>query len=404
MENVTQKPTEKATAGKVQSAEPFATACPYAKKCGGCDYQGVPYSEQLKKKQKDVRKLLEPFGKAEPICGAGHPLHYRNKVHGIFGRDKKGNIFTGIYEEKSHRIVPVEDCPIEDAAASAILKTLCELVKSFKIRVYDEDRGTGLLRHALIRVGRNTKEVMVVLVAMDPIFPSKNNFTKELRRRHPEITTVVLNINDRDTSMVLGERNIVLYGRGYIEDVLCGLRFRISPSSFYQINPEQTEVLYKKAIKFAGLTGRERVIDAYCGIGTIGMCAASKAREVIGVELNRDAVRDAIANAKANGIKNVRFVNDDAGAFMKCMAEDGEQADVVILDPPRSGSTPEFIDAVKTLGPAKVVYVSCDPTTLARDIALFAKKGYELKKAQPVDMFPGTKHSEVCCLLERTVH
>ena len=390
---------ESDTAG---STEPFAAACPYSKKCGGCDYQGVPYSEQLKKKQKDVRKLLEPFGKTEPICGARHPLHYRNKVHGIFGRDRKGNIFTGIYEEKSHRIVPVEDCGIEDATASAILKTLCELVKSFKIRVYDEDRGTGLLRHALIRVGRNTKEVMVVLVAMDPVFPSKNNFTKELRRRHPEITTVVLNINDRDTSMVLGERNIVLYGKGYIEDVLCGLRFRISPSSFYQINPEQTEVLYKKAIKFAGLTGKERVIDAYCGIGTIGMCAASKAREVIGVELNRDAVRDAIANAKANGIKNVRFVNDDAGAFMKCMAEDGEQADVVILDPPRSGSTPEFIDAVKTLGPAKVVYVSCDPTTLARDIALFAKKGYELKKAQPVDMFPGTKHVETVVGLQRT--
>ncbi len=387
---------------KPASEVAFATACPYAKKCGGCDYQGVPYAEQLKKKQKDVRKLLEPFKKPEPILEAAHPLHYRNKVHGIFGRDKKGNIFTGIYEEKSHRIVPVEDCGIEDATASAILKTLCELVKSFKIRVYDEDRGTGHLRHALIRVGRNTKEVMVVLVVTDPIFPSKNNFTKELRRRHPEITTVVLNINDRDTSMVLGERNITLYGKGYIEDLLLGLRFRISPSSFYQINPEQTEVLYKKAIKFAGLTGKERVIDAYCGIGTIGMCAASKAREVIGVELNRDAVRDAIANAKANGIKNVRFVSDDAGAFMKRMAEDGERADVVILDPPRSGSTPEFIDAVKILGPARVVYVSCDPVTLARDLAVFAKKGYELKKAQPVDMFPGTKHTEVCCLLERS--
>ena len=167
---------------KPASEVAFATVCPYAKKCGGCDYQGVPYAEQLKKKQKDVRKLLEPFKKPEPILEAAHPLHYRNKVHGIFGRDKKGNIFTGIYEEKSHRIVPVEDCGIEDATASAILKTLCELVKSFKIRVYDEDRGTGFLRHALIRVGRNTKEVMVVLVVTDPIFPSKNNFTKELTK------------------------------------------------------------------------------------------------------------------------------------------------------------------------------------------------------------------------------
>lgn len=406
MEQTTKKTIRKpevtvteAAAAKPQ--EPFAVPCPYAKKCGGCDYQGIPYKEQLKKKQKDVRKLLEPYIKPETICEAANPLNYRNKVHGIFGRDKKGNIFTGIYEEKSHRIVPVENCGIEDAKASAILKTLCELVKSFKIRVYDEDRGTGLLRHALIRTGRITGEIMVVLVAADPIFPSKNNFVKELRRRHPEITTVVLNINDRDTSMVLGERNIVLYGRGYIEDVLCGLKFRISPNSFYQVNPEQTEILYRKAIRFADLTGKERVIDAYCGIGTIGMCASARAREVIGVELNRDAVRDAMANAKANGIKNVRFVNDDAGAFMKRMAEDGERADVVIMDPPRSGSTPEFIDAVNTLGPLRVVYVSCDPTTLARDIGLFVKKGWKVEKAQPVDMFPGTKHVENVVLLSR---
>ena len=322
-------------------------------------------------------------------------------MHGVFGRDKKGNIFTGIYEEKSHRIVPVSDCMIEDAGAGAILRTLCELAKSFKVRVYDEDRGTGMLRHALIRVGRTTSEVMVVLVVTDPIFPSKNNFTKELRRRHPEVSTVVLNINDRDTSMVLGERNIVLYGRGYIEDVLCGLRFRISPSSFYQIHPEQTEVLYQKAIAYAGLTGKERVIDAYCGIGTIGMCAAAKAGEVIGVELNRDAVRDAVANAKANGITNIRFRNEDAGEYMMRLAAEGESADVVILDPPRSGSTPEFIAAVNTLKPARVVYVSCDPETLARDLKLFVKKGWAVRAIQPVDMFPYTRHCETVCLLER---
>ena len=378
-------------------------ACPFAKKCGGCDYQSVPYGEQLQKKQKAERILLDSFCRVEPILGAEHPTHYRNKVHGVFGRDKKGNIFTGIYEEKSHRIVPVSGCMIEDAGAGAILKTLCELAKSFKVRVYDEDRGTGMLRHALIRVGRTTGEVMVVLVVTDPIFPSKNNFTKELRRRHPEVSTVVLNINDRDTSMVLGERNIVLYGRGYIEDVLCGLRFRISPSSFYQIHPEQTEVLYQKAIAYAGLTGKERVIDAYCGIGTIGMCAAAKAGEVIGVELNRDAVRDAVANAKANGITNIRFRNEDAGEYMMRLAAEGESADVVILDPPRSGSTPEFIAAVNTLKPARVVYVSCDPETLARDLKLFVKKGWAVRAIQPVDMFPYTRHCETVCLLERGV-
>ena len=188
---------------------------------------------------------------------------------------------------------------------------------------------------------------------------------------------------------------------GYIEDVLCGLRFRISPSSFYQVNPAQTEVLYQKALEFAGLTGKERVIDAYCGIGTIGMCAAAKAREVIGVELNRDAVRDAVSNAKRNGVNNIRFVGDDAGAFMTRMAANGETADVVFMDPPRSGSTPEFITAVNTLKPARVVYVSCDPETLARDLRLFAKKGWTVERIQPVEMFPYTKHIESVVLMSR---
>ena len=395
-------------------AKTTPSVCPYAKKCGGCDYQGVPYEEQLARKQKAVRILLDRFAGVEPILGAENPEFYRNKVHGVFGYDRagknrqsnkggnyRGKIYTGIYEESSHRIVPVRGCRIEDQKATAILQTLCEMAEQFKLKVYDEDNGTGFLRHALIRVARTTGEVMVVLVATDPIFPSKNNFVKELRRRHPEITTVVLNINARDTSMVLGERNIVLYGPGYIEDVLCGLRFRISPSSFYQVNPEQTEVLYRKALEFAGLTGRERVIDAYCGIGTIGMCAASKAREVIGVELNRDAVRDANSNAKRNGVDNIRFLCADAGQYMRSLAEKRETADVVIMDPPRSGSTPEFIEAVNILKPSRVVYVSCDPETQKRDLALFVKKGWKVQAIQPVDMFPYTKHVESVVWLSR---
>ena len=334
--------------------------CPYSNRCGGCDYQGVPYKEQLAIKQKTVRTLLGGFGKVEPILAAEHPEYYRNKVHGVFDRDRKGNVYTGIYEENSHRIVPVRGCMIEDQKATAILQTLSEMARQFKIHIYDEDRGTGLLRHALIRTAASTGEIMVVLVITDPIFPSKNNFVKELRRRHPEVMTVVLNINDRPTSMVLGERNIVLYGKGFIEDVLCGLRFRLSPSAFYQVNSEQTAVLYKQAIDAAALTGTERVIDAYCGIGTI---------------------------------KNARFVCADAGDFMVNMAE-GETADVVILDPPRSGSTAAFIESVNKLRPAKVVYVSCDPNTLKRDLELFKKSRWKIRRIQPVDMFPYTKHVE----------
>ena len=375
--------------------------CPYAEKCGGCDYQGVPYEEQLKRKQSEVKALLGKFAEPAPILGAVHPEHYRNKVHGVFGRDKKGNVYTGIYEEGTHRIVPVKDCRIENVRAAAILKTLSVLAKQFKLQIYDEDRETGLLRHALIRTGAVTGQIMVTLVLSNPIMPSKNNFTKELCRLHPEITTIVLNINPKRTSMVLGDRNIVLYGKGYIEDELCGLKFRISPSSFYQINPEQTEVLYRKAMEFAQLTGTERVIDAYCGIGTIGMCAAKQAAEVWGVELNRDAVKDAVSNAKLNQMKNIRFLTEDAGNYMIRLAAEKESADIVFMDPPRSGSTKEFINAVHMLNPKRVVYVSCNPVTLKRDLEIFAGKGWKVRKIQPVDMFPYTAHVEVVSLLQK---
>ncbi|MBR4341748.1 MAG: 23S rRNA (uracil(1939)-C(5))-methyltransferase RlmD [Lachnospiraceae bacterium] len=375
--------------------------CPYEKKCGGCDYQGVPYTEQLKKKQVYIQSLLGCFAKTEPIIKAASPENYRNKVHGIFGRDKSKNVFTGIYEEKSHKIVPVKNCGIEDKRAADILDTLCFLVKQFKYFVYDEDKRSGLFRHALIRIGENTGEIMLVLVLSDPVMPSKNNFIKELRRLHPEITTAVLNVNDKRTSMVLGDKNIILFGKGYIEDVLCGLRFRISPSSFYQINSKQTEILYGKAMEFAGLTGSEKVIDAYCGIGTIGMCAAKSAAEVLGIELNSAAVKDAVNNAKLNQISNIRFINDDAGKYMVRMAERGEKADVVFMDPPRNGSTPQFIESVNRLKPKRVVYVSCDPVTLKRDLELFVKKGWNVLRIRPVDMFPYTKHVETVVLLTR---
>ena len=325
------------------------TVCSVAKKCGGCRYQGVSYKEQLRRKQKITEGLLKKFGKVEPIIGMEDPYYYRNKVHAAFGRDRKGNVISGIYEEKSHRIVSVDDCMIEDKKSQEIIRTIRGMLKSFKIKTYDEDTGYGLLRHVLVRRGFSTGEIMVVLVTVSPIFPSKNNFVKALRKEHPEITTVVLNVNDRQTSMVLGDRNIVLYGPGFIKDRLMGLSFRISPSSFYQVNPVQTEVLYGKAMEFAAMTGKERVIDAYCGTGTIGIIASRNARDVIGVELNRDAIRDARMNARENRIRNVRFVPGDAGWFMEGMAAEGEKVDVVLMDPPRAGSDRKFLRLVWNL-------------------------------------------------------
>ena len=375
------------------------TACKVAKKCGGCQYQGVPYEKQLSEKQKAVRQLMQPFCKTAEITGMQDPYHYRNKVHAVFARKKDGTIISGVYEEGTHRVVPVEACQIEDEKADAIINDIRGLLKSFKIKTYNEDTGYGLLRHVLIRRGFTTGEIMVVLVLGSPVMPSKNNFVKALRKLHPEITTVVLNVNDKRTSMVLGDRETTIYGKGYIEDVLCGLTFRISSKSFYQINPVQTEKLYGKAMELAGLTGKERVIDAYCGIGTIGMVAAKSAKEVIGVELNPDAVRDAIKNAKRNQMKNIRFYQDDAGRFMEKMAAKGEKADAVFMDPPRSGSTEQFMKSAVTLAPQKIVYISCDPQTQARDLKYLTKHGYKAMGAYPYDMFPFTKHAENIVLL-----
>lgn len=375
--------------------------CPYAKKCGGCQYQGIAYEEQLKEKEKKVRKLMKDFGKPEPIIGMENPYHYRNKVHAVYHHQRNGEIISGIYQEGTHKVVPVTECQIENQEADRVIQTIRRLAVSFKIKIYNEDSGYGLLRHVLVRTGRKTEEMMVVLVTASPVFPSKNNFVKALQKEHPQITTVVQNINDKNTNMVLGERNVVFYGKGYIEDELCGCRFRISPNSFYQVNPIQTEKLYQKAIELAGLTGKEQVIDAYCGIGTIGLIVAPHAGEVIGVELNRDAVRDAVGNAKRNGIKNARFYQGDAGKFMVAMAEEGEKADVVFMDPPRSGSDEEFMNSVVTMQPEKIVYISCNPETQVRDMKYLTKKRYRVERICPVDMFPFTGHVETVVLMSR---
>ena len=283
------------------------------------------------------------------------------------------------------------------------MRTIQNLLKSFKIKTYDEDTGYGLLRHVLVRRGFQTNEIMVVLVLGSPILPSKNNFVKALRKEHPEISTVVINVNDKRTSMVLGEKESVVYGKGFIKDVLCGCTFRISPKSFYQVNPVQTEILYQTAIDFAGLTGKEEVIDAYCGIGTIGLVAAKHAKKVIGVELNGDAVRDAKVNAKENQIQNAEFYKGDAGEFMEAMAAKGQSVDVVFMDPPRAGSDEKFMTSVAKMGPKRVVYVSCNPETLARDLKFMKKKGYRVEKIQPVEMFPFTNHLETVVSLKKNI-
>ena len=367
------------------------------------------YAEQLKIKKAALAKLLAPYGRLTEVIGMDEPLHYRNKVHAVFTTDRKGSVISGVYEEGTHKVVAVDNCLIENEKADEIIATIRKLIPSFKLKVYDEDRRTGLFRHVLIRTAHSTGQIMVVLVLSSTMFPSKNNFVKALLKEHPEITTIVMNINDKRTSMVLGDREQTLYGKGYIEDVLCGNNFRISPKSFYQINSVQTEILYNKAVEFVGLTGNDTVIDAYCGIGTIGITAASymagqpggKGGNVIGVELNADAVKDAIANAKRNNMDNIRFYCDDAGKFMTRMAADGQHADVVFMDPPRSGSDETFLNCVAKLAPKKIVYISCGPDTLARDLGVLKKKGYRVEKMVGVDLFPMTGHVETVVLLSQ---
>lgn len=375
--------------------------CPIEKKCGGCQYLGMDYSKQLEKKQEQMNKLLGKFARVEKIVGMDDYLYYRNKVNATF-KFRKSGIISGVYEEGTHNVLPVETCYIEDQRADAIIATIRKLVPSFKITIYNEDKHFGLLRHVMVRVGKNSGQIMVVLVTSNPIFPSKKNFANALKKAHPEITTIVQNINDKDTSMVLGPRNQVMLGKGYIEDTLCGMKFKISPNSFYQINSVQTEKLYNLGIEYAGLSGKERVIDAYCGIGTIGLVASKQAKEVIGVELNKDAVKDAIINAKLNGRTNIKFYGNDAGKFMVDMAARNEKADVVFMDPPRSGSDKPFLDSVIKLAPKKIVYISCGPDTLARDLDYIVKNSeYRVEKITPVDMFPCTEHCESVCLLSK---
>lgn len=373
--------------------------CPYYKNCGGCQLQKRSYEEQLYHKQCLAIETLGRFGHVENIIGMDEPLHYRNKVHAAFGLGERGRVVSGIYKAGTHKIVNVDKCLINDETADGIILTVRNMLRDFKIQVFDERSGKGWLRHVLVRRGFETGQVMVVLVAVSPIFKLQKPFIRKLLEIHPEITTIILNINDRFGPVVLGTRNKVLFGGGYIEDELCGSRFRISPGSFYQINPIQTQILYGKAIEFAALTGNETALDAYCGIGTIGITAASKAKQVIGVELNKEAVSDAIGNARLNKIKNCWFTAGDAGKYMEQMAEDKVRADVVFMDPPRAGSEEKFLSSLVKSSPERIVYISCNIETQARDLEFLEANGYKVRRMQPVDMFPFTSHIECVALL-----
>ena len=373
------------------------TCVNYEKKCGGCPLLALPYREQLAKKQARLQELLGGFAPVKAVQGMAEPLHYRNKAIASFAT-QRGKLVCGLYAEGTHRVLPGADCLLQEEILNKTLAAVLDAARACRWTAYDEDRGTGLLRHTVLRSSCGGK-VLVTLVTPGPDLPGSKNFCTALRKKAPWVVSIVQNINPTRSSAVLGSREKTLYGPGFVLDTLCGTQFAISSRSFYQVNRTQTEVLYKKALELAKLTGRETVIDAYCGIGTIGLCAAPLAKQVIGVERNPAAVKDAAANARRNKIANARFVCADATEWMAAAAGEGLHPDVVFLDPPRAGSTPECIAAVNKMKPRRIVYVSCDPETLARDVAAFTRLGWRAAKFCPVDLFPQTKHVETVVLL-----
>ena len=370
------------------------TVCPYHEKCGGCDYSEIPYEEQLLMKQKELRRL---FGtkRIEPVIGMKHPSHYRHKVYATFAKNRAGRIVAGIYEENSHHLIYVKDCMIQHETANRIISSICRIATDMHIEVYNENTHTGVLRHAYIRVSEQTGEAMAVIVIGSKTMPGSRKFTARLVEENPEIVTVIINHNDRHTSMILGKEEKAVYGDGTITDEICGVKYRISSRSFYQVNPVQTEILYQTALDLADIKPSDRVLDACCGIGTISLLAAKKAKHVTGIEIVPEAIRDAKYNAKLNGIRNVHFHCADE---KKYLLQTDETYDVVIMDPPRAGMSPEFLNALSS---EKLVYISCNPETQKRDIDILRKKGYRPMKIVPCDMFPFTKHVETIVLLQK---
>lgn len=379
--------------------------CEVSSQCGGCAYRHISYEAELREKKQAVTDVMQRIGglgfEAKEILHIENPSRYRNKAQIPVALDKDGNITVGFYSKRSHRVIGSEDCLLQMPQFKNIVSVIKKYIAENPVTVYDEVTGKGLIRHIYLRRGRVTGEIMVCLVINGDSLPKKERLISALTDCDENIKSIILNINKKDTNVVLGDRCITLFGSDCIEDELCGLRFRISPLSFYQVNPEGTEILYGKAREYAGLGPDETLLDLYCGAGTIGLTMAKGAKQIIGVEVIPEAIENAEDNAEINGITNARFICDDASGAAKTLFKEGIRPDVVVLDPPRKGCSRDVLETVADMNPDRVVYVSCDPATLARDCKIFSELGYAVREYTAVDMFPRTTHVETVVLLCR---
>jgi 23S rRNA (uracil1939-C5)-methyltransferase len=378
--------------------------CPIYKECGGCQLQHMSYEGQLKAKEKQVSDVLQRIGKLEnvkvhPVIGMENPWRYRNKAQVPIG-ENEGGLIGGFYQQRSHQIIDMKACIIQQEKNDEVVKKVKEICNINGVRAYDEQKHKGELRHIMARYGLKSGEVMVVLVTRTNELTGKKKIIEEIAKRIPGVKSIVQNINSKKTNVIFGDETKVLWGEEVIYDSIGDIKFAISARSFYQVNPEQTKVLYDKALEYADLTGEENVIDAYCGIGTISLFLAQKARNVYGVEIVPEAIEDAKKNAELNGISNVEFAVGEAETVIPEWYENGVEADVLVVDPPRKGCDDKLLQTIINMKPKKVVYVSCNPATLARDLRILEDGGYQTVEVQPVDMFPQTMHVEAVAWLE----
>ena len=380
--------------------------CIYQNECGGCQFQHITYDYEIELKTNFLNELFKPFKLKKPITIVPmyDYLHYRNKCQMTYKLSKTKKVVCGLYEEYSHKIVTVNNCMLQAKKANEIIQEVNKALTKNKIMPYDEKTRTGTIRHIFVRYGFNSKEAMLVLVTNGEKFPGRNNVIKDINKEKLGITTIVQNYNARDTSIVMGDKEKILYGPGFIYEYVGDYKFKISAKSFFQVNTLGMKKLYDLALSKGLITKNDIVIDAYCGVGTISIFASKYAKKVIGVELNKNAIMDAKINAKINNISNIEFIADDATNFMTHLAKDRQKIDVVIMDPPREGSTKQFINAIGYLKPKHVIYISCDPKTLKRDLYLFLENDYQINEINAVDMFSRTQHVECIALLNRKDH
>ncbi|HQL36334.1 MAG TPA: 23S rRNA (uracil(1939)-C(5))-methyltransferase RlmD [Bacillota bacterium] len=379
-------------------------SCGVVKRCGGCQLQHMSYEAQLQYKTQQVKDALERIGGLNGVAvhdtiGMEDPWRYRNKAQFPVGMD--GDVMIGFYANRSHEIIDTPQCSIQDAVNDNVIQTVREFIKKYDISVYDENTGKGIIRHIVTRKGFKTGEVMVCIVINGDSLPCGKALVEMLRARTDGLKSVVVNINKKKTNVILGERNIVIFGEEAIYDYIGEFKFRISPLSFFQVNPVQTEVLYGKALEYADLKGDETVFDAYCGIGTISLFLSRKAKKVYGIEIVPQAINNAKENARLNGVKNVEFLVGESEIVIPELYRKGIKADVIVVDPPRKGCDEKLLEVITEMSPEKVVYVSCNPATLARDLKYLSERGYEVREVQPVDMFPQTSHVECVVLMSR---